>query len=169
MIYIGIDPGKTGGAAGIQVIYGELPTLNLWPSETLIDMGMSLVRGDAFEAAIIEIQQTVYLPGGKSNAKATSVLMRNFGRWEQWLLDNKISSTEVRPAAWQKIMLAGHAWKGRTKEVAWDVARKLFPSVKITKPMADAVCIAEFCRRCNLGTSSNASIVKATLNTGAES
>jgi len=58
----------------------------------------------------------------------------------------------IRPQDWQAAIgmkkLKGEqvtAWKNRLKEKA----QELFPSLKITKATADAILIAEVCRRLN--------------------
>ena len=48
---------------------------------------------------------------------------------------------------WQKVMLPDGCAKEELKKVAVDIARRLFPSIKVTLASADSLLIAEYARR----------------------
>ena len=55
---------------------------------------------------------------------------------------------EVTPQRWQKAM---QCLTGGNKNISKARAQQLFPSVKVTHYVADALILAEYCRRFHLG------------------
>jgi NADH:ubiquinone oxidoreductase subunit len=147
LYYLGIDPGATGGLCMLNPV-GDLRMLVSWQDilETSWLQPNELPPW-ADCRAMLEMQQTVYIPLYKqrSNAKASFSLGVSYGRWIQWLVDREIKYHECRPREWQKGTLAGHDWQGKkVKDVSLQVARAMHPNTRITKALADCVNIAHY-------------------------
>lgn len=137
MNILGIDPGKNGGIALIGDF--ELSPLFYKMPETIKDV-WDLISGLPIHFAYIE----------KVNASPQMGVVSafTFGRGYGFLLMGlhaaKIPFEEVRPYKWQKYM--GCLSKG-DKNITKDKAQQLFPMVKVTHAIADALLIAEYGRR----------------------
>ena len=165
MIIIGIDPGKNGGIAKIDipemnfrdpVIVEAMPDTAHELHKKLAD----LVDLDAFSSgyhgmAYIEKISTAFWGG----ARNTGELMRNVGWCEMALAAHKIPFIEVPAKAWQKAVGANKApaklvknmtpseqsaWYRQKKNHNKILAQKLFPQIKVTHAVADALLIAYY-------------------------
>ena len=82
-----------------------------------------------------------YMPGnGKQSIKS---LFRNYGVWQGILETLEIEYVNVTPQTWQRDL--GCQTKG-DKKVTHRAATKLFPNIKVTHAVADALLIAEYAR-----------------------
>ena len=147
MIYIGIDPGVSGGIAmidrdGTVVDAVTMPT-------TFADI-VDVLRqpaedGHGARAALERVHAGVF--GGKAG-KMGVVSAFTFGRGVERLQCAlevaQIPYDEVLPVKWQGAL--GCLSKG-DKNVTKRRAQQLFPSLTITHAIADALLMAEFCRR----------------------
>lgn len=143
--YIGIDPGKSGGIAILymdEVIAAKTPV-------TPADIYSHLKTYSRKCTAVIE-QVGGYIGEGQPGSA-----MFNFGRGvghlEMALLACGIPAESVPPRKWQKAMGISSRKKTETK-AQWksrlkSVAQRLFPSENVTLATADALLIAEYCRR----------------------
>lgn len=141
MIYLGIDPGKSGGIAAVNGYDVVLPTaigLKECPSD-VVDW-MSDIAGMTFCRAIIEQVHATPQMG------VTSAF--TFGKSYGWLLGVldalRIPYEFVSPQKWQKAM--GCLSKG-DKNVTKAAAQRLWPNLRITHSIADALLLAEYGRR----------------------
>jgi crossover junction endodeoxyribonuclease RuvC len=80
----------------------------------------------------------------KQGVSSTFKFGVNYGFLRGMLTAHKIPFEEVTPQKWQKAM--GCLSKGN-KNVTKAKAQQLFPNLKITHKVADALLIAEYCRR----------------------
>ena len=157
-IYIGIDPGKNGGIAwltGRKVQTVKMPATerDIW------DLINSLSSGNA--QAVIEWIHPAIQGIGKS---PMSKLYGNYMQLRGFLRAADISSEDIKTAKWcqglgipkrkristalgLKDVESDTQWKNRLKAKA----QELFPHVTITLATADALLIAEFCRRKHRG------------------
>jgi len=139
MGYLGIDPGVSGGLALIEdtgflkKAAWKMPATEKDISDLFIDL-KPLVS-----FALIEAVHS--MPG---MAMGT---MFNFGKGYGFLrgmlIAHGIPFGEVTPQKWQKFMNC--LTKG-DKNVSKARAQQLFPNLKITHAIADALLIAEYCR-----------------------
>lgn len=137
MIYIGIDPGMSGA---IAVLGDEKPE---WVkcSETEHDIAAFLMDWNPREAfACIEKVHAMPRQGVSSTFKFGT----SYGFLRGLLVASSIPFREVTPAKWQGDMNC--RTKG-DKNITKAAAQKLWPSLKITHANADALLIAEYCRR----------------------
>lgn len=149
MNYIGIDPGVSGGIAVISVNTDETTLHCAKMPETDRDIADLLaefapVQGEAI-ACIEKVNVGVFRrPGAKMGVVSAATFMGNYRALKMALTCCCIPFDEVLAVKWQTEM--GCRSRG-DKNVTKRRAQALFPGVKITHAIADALLIAEFCRR----------------------
>lgn len=149
LVCIGIDPGQNGGMA---VLNGDgPPALTAMPAterdvwDWLNDHASSTIGQDT--VAVIERVHSFPKQGVASSFK----FGQSYGFLRGVLIAAGISFQEVNPEVWQKSLgattrkQAGSvpAHKKRLKQLA----QQMFPNVKVGLKEADALLLAEFCRR----------------------
>lgn len=141
MNYIGIDPGQSGGIAVISARH-EGDIIKTWKMpETERDIWLILPTARSINCfAFIESVHSMPKQGVSSSFK----FGQNFGTLLGLLTASMIPFERVTPQKWQKAI--GCMSKG-DKNVTKRKAQELFPSVKVTHAIADALLIAEYCRR----------------------
>lgn len=143
MIYLGIDPGQSGGIG----CWVDKKTISAYSFKdlTIRDifesfLAMKNIAGDTGLFAMIENVHSMPMQGVASSFK----FGRNFGRLEGLLTGSNIPFDYVSPQKWQKELgCLSHGDKNITKSKA----QRLFPHLKITHAVADALLIMEYCRR----------------------
>lgn len=147
MIAIGVDPGYSGGIAAVSGIgearawkmpETERDTWNLFETLALADTGSDRVSGPVF--ALIERVHSMPKQGVSSSFR----FGMSYGLLRMALIASGIPFEEISPHQWQKAM--GCLSKG-DKSVTKARAQQLFPRVKVTHAVADALLLAELCRR----------------------
>jgi crossover junction endodeoxyribonuclease RuvC len=138
-LYIGIDPGLSGGIAFIPTT-GQ-PWAHKMPDNTtdLRDLLMDSICL-AEPKAMLELVHS----SPQMGVASSFTFGRGFGRLEQVLADLYIPFTVIRPQVWQKSL---GCLTGGNKNVSKRRAQELFPNIKVTHAVADALLIAEFNRR----------------------
>ena len=138
-LYIGIDPGLSGGIAFIPTT-GEAWAHKM--PETDRDL-IDLIRDsiNLFDArAVIELVHS----SPQMGVKSAFTFGEGYGRLQMALTALGVPYERVRPAVWQKAM--GCLTKG-DKNVSKRRAQELFPAIKVTHAIADALLIGEYARR----------------------
>ena len=140
MIYIGIDPGKSGAMA--LVWPDGKPALAICRFDaTYADQAEWLASFD--NGGVVAVIEKV-----SSSPQMGVVSAFSFGKSQGFLLGlltaYKIPYHEVTPQKWQKAM---GCMSGSDKNVTKHAAQKLWPHLKITHRDADARLIAEYGRR----------------------
>lgn len=143
MLYLGIDPGIGGG---IAVLAGRTVRAHKMP-ETVGDL-LALLKGLVLDAegyrwpahALLERAH----PMPKQGVVSVFTYGRGYGRLEAALQAAAIPYDEVTAPVWQQAM--GCRSRG-DKRITKARAQQLFPQMTITHAIADALLIAEFCRR----------------------
>lgn len=158
-VFLGIDPGASGGLAAVDNLgLMACPAMSMPSTEADIwswfnGFQMNIQEG-LRSHAVIELN-TGYV-GGAGNPGSS---MFKFGRGTGVLIGCLVAAAvpyeEVTPGTWQRALgIPGRKRteaKGRFKNRLKAKAQQLFPSVKVTLATADALLIAEFCRRKHLG------------------
>ena len=152
MTYIGIDPGASGGLAAIDTSGGIVRTAPM--PETDADVlswfvGLSEPRA-MLERVSVSPQMGVVSAGS---------FMRNYGALRMALVASAVPFDNPTPNVWQAAMgvrqKTGKTELGKThakdKNINKRRAQELFPAVKVTHAIADALLLAEYCRRLHLG------------------
>ena len=137
MRIIGIDPGSSGAIAMLDtsesVQYWKMP-------DTEMDLWDCLVNQKPIAAAFIEKVHAMPRQGVSSTFK----FGRNYGMLLMALTASGIPFTEVTPQTWQKSL---NCMSKGDKNVTKRRAQQLFPQLKVTHAIADALLIAEYGRR----------------------
>lgn len=137
MIYIGIDPGVSGGMAMLnddgQVI--STFTFSEMTGRDICDAIPNRVVGRAC------LEHVNAMP--KQGVASTFKFGRSFGLLEGLLIGTETPYRLVRPQQWQKFLRCmSRGDKNATKKAA----QQRWPKHKITHAIADAMLIAEYCR-----------------------
>ena len=164
MIYIGIDPGLSGGI-GLVTQSGEANAYKMPETDhDIAELFRDLIRpwpGKPNPEVFAMLEKVWGFPGGTKRIRcpkcgdfqtikqaqgiaSTSKFMTNYGTLRGILTALKIPYELVTPITWQKgvqIQMKGD------KNVSKAKAQRLFPDLKITHATADALLIAEYCRR----------------------
>ena len=139
--YIGIDPGVSGAIAyHSQIITAEHEFKLLDTPHAIIDYlsWIAAVHGQP----VAYIERVSAMPG--QGVASTFKFGRHYGWCECALAAARVPFERVTPAKWQGAM------KCRTrgdKNVTKARALELFPDAHVTHATADALLIAEYCRR----------------------
>lgn len=140
MIYIGIDPGASGG---IAIIDSSGEVLHCWKMPgTERDILECFSWADHYTATFAVIEKVHAMP--KQGVSSTFKFGMSYGFLRGCLVAAEIPFEAVAPGVWQKAM--GCLSKG-DKNVTKAKAQELFPSIKVTHAIADALLIAEYARR----------------------
>jgi crossover junction endodeoxyribonuclease RuvC len=148
MIYIGIDPGASGGIACIW----ESGQAEAWSFKDcteadiyhrIREFGRLPLADDWYGTDVFAcIEKVGPMPG--NGVTGMFKFGRSYGFLRGLLIALQICFDEVAPQTWQKSL--GCMSKG-DKNVTKAKAQQLFTQLKITHATADALLIAEFARR----------------------
>jgi crossover junction endodeoxyribonuclease RuvC len=137
--YIGVDPGKSGAVVaitseGIKICRNDM---------TEADLGSFFKTfEESWEPVFAMIERVHSMP--KQGVSSTFKFGENYGFLRGCLISAGIPFEEVTSQKWQKFM--GCLSKG-DKNVTKARAQQLFPGIKVIHQIADALLIAEYCRR----------------------
>lgn len=136
MAILGIDPGVSGGAALLNSrTYVEVRSFKAGTEADMAEWIMG--RQYLIEKAYIE--EVHSMP--KQGVVSVFTFGQNYGWWRGLLMARGICFERVRPLKWQTVMQC--KTKG-DKNVTKQLAQELFPGVKVTHAIADALLIAEY-------------------------
>ncbi len=154
-LFLGIDPGISGGFALLRED-GEL--VSLWPMADTqrqiyreLQAQLEAARGLNVHCAIERVNA---FPA--QGVKGVFTFAEGYGFLQGLLTALLIPHELVLPTVWQKGFVArSHAQRGRSKNEAKkrhknalkSTAERLFPKADVTLLTADALLIAEWCRR----------------------
>lgn len=150
MYFIGIDPGKSGALAVID------DEGYVWNTKTFNESDYSLVLNEVASAPSVRVvlEHVGAMPGQGSVSMFN--FGANFGFIKGLLAANNLPYELVRPQKWKRMFSCTS-----DKNTSVEVAHRLFPNVDLrrttrcSKPhdgIAEALLMAEYCRRTNLGT-----------------
>lgn len=142
MLIIGIDPGESGGLAwhtdgGMDCCKMPVTERDVWQQ----------LKDVTYNAAAIKayIESVHSMPG--QGVSSSFKFGRNYGFLRGCLIALEIPFEDVTPVKWQSSL--GCRTKG-DKNVSKSRAQQLWPGIKITHAVADAMLIAEYGRRLEL-------------------
>jgi crossover junction endodeoxyribonuclease RuvC len=148
-IYIGIDPGKSGGiAVDLSQYYGDecsgggqlVLKLTDATEADVIEWLRRLPKADGHEYAVIEKVSS----SPQMGVVSAFSFGQSYGFLRGCLAAFGIAYVPVTPQKWQKAM--GCMSKG-DKNVTKAKAQQLYPGEKITHATADALLLATYCRQ----------------------
>lgn len=143
-MWIGIDPGVSGFVvflSSMQVQVQASPTKTDQNWHIIIEsLSSARARGYTIKTAAIEKVHSFPAQGVRS----VFTFGESFGKAQGILLALKVPFQMVSPARW----MAEFSFPvGATKRDHAEVAKHLFPDVKVTQANADALLLAEYARR----------------------
>jgi crossover junction endodeoxyribonuclease RuvC len=148
VIFLGIDPGKGGGLASVD---DEGTALRVDPMPiTPQDLYLVILahRDRQMEGRIppgpVKCVLEYVSASPQMGVVSAFTFGRGYGNLEAFLVAADIPYDQVHPAKWQNVM---QCRTGGDKNISKARAQQLFPSIKITHAIADALLIAEYCRR----------------------
>ena len=144
-VFIGIDPGNSGAVAAIDE-HGNVLRVCKFSDTTERDICDAITSYATWEGleheAFAVIEKVNAMP--KQGVSSTFKFGQSYGFLRGVLIASEIRFIEVRPQEWQKAM--GCLTKG-DKNVSKAKAQQLFTKEKITHAVADAMLLADYCRR----------------------
>ncbi len=158
MMSIGLDPGKNGGiavldAAGALVLVSKMPETEKDLLDLLNDrevFGIPEYRHDHRRAILERVSASP-----RMGTVSAFTFGKGYGRLRMALVASNIPFNEVTPNVWQKALgVQVHSGSRDVRDAPSGKknahkakAQQLFPSTKVTHAIADALLIAEYCRR----------------------
>lgn len=142
MIYLGIDPGVSGGLAVISDSIVEAHGLPETETDTYL-LFLSILQKFAVKKAMIERVHSSPMQG----PAAAFTFGKSYGFLRGCLVGLRVPFDEVTPKKWQTTL--GCLSKGN-KNITKAKAQALFPQIKCTHAISDALLIAEYLRRAEL-------------------
>ena len=143
MVYLGVDPGKSGAIAAVWADGSPLGHVKNTEEDRALYEWLAEAASWQLFAHIEKVQG---MPG--QGVASTFKFGASYGALKMLLACSAVPFSEVTPAKWQGAL--GCRSKG-DKNVTKRKAQELFPTVKMTHAIADAYLIAEYCRRARLG------------------
>jgi len=163
VIYIGVDPGKTGGIAVFKdAVVAELIPMPIAKAGKKMEIDEKLLV-QKFSSYVLwprcpnGVRAYVELVGARPGQGVTSMFSfgTGWGLVRGMLAALMIPYELVRPQAWKKVMMAG-----QPKGSEYHVASRLWPKIEwprtpkskqVLDGVVDAALICEYGRRCHLG------------------
>ncbi len=147
-IIVGIDPGQSGGIAVLRP-YADAEAFKM--PETKRDLWLAICTLEDSEHDVVVFLEKVGA-GPKMGSSAAFKFGNGFGSLEMAVIASGFRMELVTPQKWQRA--AGLIVKGRglgqddtsKKNRNKERAQQLFPHLKITHALADALLIAEYGR-----------------------
>lgn len=139
MIYLGIDPGVCGGVA---VIASTSTVLSSFKFKDATEADIAEVFRQYDDATFAMIERVSSSP--QMGVVSAFTFGRSYGFLRGMLIAHGIAFEEVSPVKWQTAM---GCRTGGNKNISKAKAQQLFPGVKVTHANADALLLAEHCRR----------------------
>lgn len=156
MLFLGIDPGASGGIAMLDGNSDDGWTTSAVP--------MPATERDVWEVFDVPMSDVFaciekvggYVAGNPTPGSAMFTFGRGVGLLHGFLIALSVPYEEVPPRTWQKALgispRGKDESKGSFKNRIKAVAQKLFPGAGVTLKTCDALLLAEYCRRKRTGT-----------------
>ena len=143
MIYVGIDPGASGGMAWISPV--GVQAIPFRDKDRIYEFWETL-NEDRRQTRIV-IEQVHAMPA--QGVSSTFTFGQNFGWWLGYLDAWGRHYDMVPPQRWQKAL---NCMTGGDKNISKGMAVKICSQhigqhIRVTHTIADAICLAEYARR----------------------
>lgn len=139
--FLGIDPGHSGALAAIDEL-GKPVWIMPFKDMTEADLAEHMSTFRLLDNKFAMIEQVHSMP--RQGVASSFTFGKQYGMLIGLLNGFKIRHEYVTPQKWQKEM---GCRSGGDKNVTKAAAQRLFPELKITHATADALLLAEYCRR----------------------
>jgi hypothetical protein len=139
VIFLGVDPGKSGGISRHD---GDVIFAQGFTNKTPMDIYTIIKEFSADGKCVAMIEKVHSMP--KQGVKSSFTFGQNYGFLLGCLTALEIPFEYVSPQKWQKYLSCR---TGGNKNVSKQKAQELFPQLKITHAVADALLIGEYLKR----------------------
>jgi len=140
--YVGVDPG-VGGAIAILLDDGTVAHAAGMPETDRDVLDVLAIAGDGARGVLERVSASPQM-----GVSSSFTFGKSYGALRMALVAAGVAFDEVLPAAWQKAL--GCRTRG-DKSITKRLAQQMFPAVKVTNANAEALLIAEYCRRLHRG------------------
>lgn len=142
MLFLGFDPGQSGGVGIIRSDNIEAFAFSGMTERDIHEL-VNQIRGRYADNEIYAmLEQVNAFPG--QGISSTWKFGQHYGFLRGILTAQSIPFELVRPQVWQKAM---GCLTGGDKNISKAAAQRLFPSIKMTHAISDAILICEYARR----------------------
>jgi hypothetical protein len=158
--YLGVDPGVSGGIAALTRT-GTIVGVTSMPAtvqdlfEWVLAYGSDhRQNGPPRGIAVVEFVAAFAPAGRKMGASGAMTFGKNVGHLEMALTIARIAYDRAVPRKWQTaigVIYPKLSTQTERKNISKARAQQLFPGVKVTHAIADALLISEYCRRIHAG------------------
>jgi len=142
-LFIGVDPGKSGGIAVISNLGILTHVFKMPKTEHDINNLFTMIANSS--SNVFGIIEKVHSMPGQGVASSFKFGM-NYGLLRMAMVSNKIPFDQITPNSWQKHF--GLSGKGNTKTEHKNIlkghAQQLYPDQKMTLAICDAVLLARY-------------------------
>lgn len=149
--FLGVDPGKTGGAVALSVDRKKPPILFPFANKTPWDINDFIQEVNPTYHLIEKVAGSTGGIQGQGRTSGRSMFTFGWNTGFMYGLLVQRSLAEILPTKWQKEFGLTRKNKqesdGDKKRRHAAKAQKLFPQQKISQQIADALLIATYCRR----------------------
>ena len=139
-----IDPGKNGGLSAIT--NDSVIECSRCP-KSIGDMSLMVIHV-VNECYVENYELTTYIENVHAfptDARSSAFKFgMNFGIWMGILASNKIDPIKVSPITWQKGFQPLSKIKKERKKMLYDIAQDMFPKIKITYAISDALLMSVY-------------------------
>lgn len=145
-VFIGIDPGKSGGFGVIKIEDGiESSYAHKFPKDIrdLPPMIMSQIPSDLnMDNVHVSIEHVHAFPN--QGSVSTFSFGQNLGQWEGVLASCEIKAKYISPRVWMSEFVTLGLEKKDRKRKLYVKAKELFPNIKITFNISDALLLTQY-------------------------
>ena len=145
-VFIGIDPGKSGGFGIIQIEDGiESSHAHKFP-KNLLDLPVMLWSHIPSDLPLEDIHITIEHVHAFPNQGSVSTFSfgQNLGQWEGILASFELEANCVGPRTWMAEFIKLGLEKKDRKRQLYAKAQELFPNIKITFNISDALLLTQY-------------------------
>ena len=143
MIYIGIDPGKSGGICFLMD--DEIKTFKC--PATTHDMTEELILAKDIRKCTAVVEKVHAFPG--QGVTSCFNFGYNYGLWQGILSALKVQYSLVSPQKWMKFYGVPKMEKKDRKNYLKQLAQQMYPDHKVTLYNADAILLANYLKKNN--------------------
>ena len=146
-IFVGIDPGKNGGVAVINEVPNYETTIAFRCPKTPLEMAYTLVStipsDVAYSDVLVTVEHVHAMP--KNGVVSMFSFGQNLGQWEGILGAFELNVAYCGPRIWmQHYDCKPGMDKKERKRYLRGIAENLFPNIKMTFNISDALLIANY-------------------------
>ena len=145
-VFIGIDPGKSGGFGIINIEDGiESSDAHKFP-KSILDLPSMILSHIPWDLSMENVHVTIEHVHAFPNQGSVSTFSfgQNLGQWEGILASLELEANIVGPRTWMAEFIKLGLEKKDRKRQLYAKAQELFPNIKITFNISDALLLTKY-------------------------